>query len=93
MNDKEWLGKKEAQVLFYLDREHRPYVRELANGIASDIPYTVEIVNGLEEDGLVKRSKGSQDKRRSFVELTDAGIMIASKAQSLREDLNRFRWV
>ena len=91
MKDKEWLGKKEAQVLFYLEEEVRPYVRELANGIASDTPYTVEIVNGLEEDGLVKRSKGSQDNRRSFVELTDAGGMVASKAQSLREDLKRVR--
>ena len=47
------------------------------------------ILGRLEKNGLVKRTRGSQDRRSVLVELTEAGSRLVDEAPSLLQD--RFR--
>jgi DNA-binding MarR family transcriptional regulator len=61
-------------------------MRELAAELVTDKPYVTQIVDNLEEMGLVTRSISAEDRRRRIVTLTEPGRVAAERAEEI---LNR----
>jgi DNA-binding MarR family transcriptional regulator len=58
-------------------------MRELAAELVTDKPYVTQIVDSLEEVGLVTRSVSPEDRRRRIVTLTESGRAAAERAQEI----------
>ena len=54
-------------------------MRELAQRILTDAPYTTILVDDLEERGLVTRTVNPDDKRTKIVAITEAGRQAAGR--------------
>ena len=61
-------------------------MRELAAELVTDKPYVTQIVDNLEEMGLLTRSISAEDRRRRIVTLTEPGRLAAERAEEI---LNR----
>jgi DNA-binding MarR family transcriptional regulator len=61
-------------------------MRELAAELVTDKPYVTQIVDNLEEMGLLTRSISAEDRRRRIVTLTEPGRVAAERAEEI---LNR----
>jgi DNA-binding MarR family transcriptional regulator len=61
-------------------------MRELAAELVTDKPYVTQIVDNLEEMGLVTRSVSPEDRRLRIVTLTEPGRAAAERAEEI---LNR----
>lgn len=58
-------------------------IRELADGLGTDAPYTTIVVDDLEQRGLVERSVDPRDRRRRIVTATPAGTALARRAAEI----------
>ncbi|HET9170457.1 MAG TPA: MarR family transcriptional regulator [Actinospica sp.] len=61
-------------------------MRDLAAELVMDKPYTTQIVDALEERGLVVRTVDARDRRCRIVSLTDEGRAAAERSEEI---LNR----
>lgn len=59
-------------------------MRELANGLATDPPYTSVVVDDLARRGLVTRSIHPDDRRAKVVAITAAGAECAATAAEIQ---------
>jgi DNA-binding MarR family transcriptional regulator len=76
------LGAGRGKVLFQL--RHGPMtLRQLADIIGADAPYTTLIVDKLEAHGLVERRPHPEDRRRKLVTLTAAGHEAIATADAI----------
>jgi DNA-binding MarR family transcriptional regulator len=57
--------------------------QELARLMGKAPPLMVPALDALEAKGLVERRRSAQDRRRSVVELTDAGREVLAKADAV----------
>jgi DNA-binding MarR family transcriptional regulator len=65
---------REHWVLVYLaDRDEQPTQQEMAEELAIDRSEVVRLVDGLEENGLVSRSRDPDDRRKYRLAVTEAG--------------------
>lgn len=76
------LGAGRGKVLFRL-RQGPMTLRELAEVIGADAPYTTLVVDKLEAHGLVRRDVHPEDRRRKLVTLTDAGREAIAAADAI----------
>jgi DNA-binding MarR family transcriptional regulator len=76
------LGAGRGKVLFRL-RGGPLTLRELAEVIGADAPYTTTIVDKLEEHGYVERLPHPEDRRRKLVTLTPAGHEAIALADAI----------
>ena len=68
----------------------RPTIRELASRLFIQHHSAVELVNRLENAGMISRQPGVPDRREVFVRLTPAGRAILRKlARTHRDELER----
>ncbi|NKQ54604.1 MarR family transcriptional regulator [Amycolatopsis sp. K13G38] len=58
-------------------------MRELAEELLTDRPYTTLLVDDLETRGLVARSVHPQDRRCKVVTVTEEGAQVAAKANRI----------
>lgn len=58
-------------------------MRELAQQIMTDAPYTTILVDDLEARGLVTRTINPDDKRTKIVTITEAGRLAAKQADAI----------
>ena len=58
-------------------------MRDLATRLAMDKPYLTQIVDALEERGLVVRTIDARDRRCRIVSLTDEGRAAAVRAEEI----------
>jgi DNA-binding MarR family transcriptional regulator len=58
-------------------------MRELAALLVTDKPYLTQIVDALEERGLVLRTVDEQDRRRRIVTLTESGREAALRSEEV----------
>ena len=58
-------------------------IRELADRLQVDAPYTTVVVDDLERRGLVQRSVDSRDRRRRIVTVTPEGTRQAAEADRI----------
>lgn len=76
------LGAGRGKVLFRL-RQGPMTLRELAEAVGADAPYTTLVVDKLEAHGLVRREVHPQDRRRKLVTLTDGGREAIATADAV----------
>jgi DNA-binding MarR family transcriptional regulator len=76
------LGAGRGKVLFRL-RDEALTLRQLADFIGADAPYTTVIVDKLEAHGLVERLPHPEDRRRKLVTLTPAGRQAIATADAI----------
>ena len=58
-------------------------MRELAAALVTDKPYMTQIVDALEERGLVLRTVDERDRRCRIVSLTEAGREVALRSEEV----------
>jgi DNA-binding MarR family transcriptional regulator len=65
---------------------------ELANRVSLSQGTVTDILNRLEQRGLIRRLRDTQDRRRVFVEATDDGLALAEQSPPLLQEsfLQRF---
>jgi len=73
-------------VLGRLDREGPGSISDLAAADRMRPQSMAQTVRDLEDTGLVSRRPDPGDRRRSFVELTPAGLEILQSTRAARED-------
>jgi DNA-binding MarR family transcriptional regulator len=61
-------------------------MRELAESLAVDAPYTTVVVDDLEERGLAERRSDPADRRRRIVAVTTEGRRLARKAWQILDE-------
>jgi len=61
-------------------------MRELAESLAVDAPYTTVVVDDLEERGLAERRSDPADRRRKIVAVTTEGRRLARKAWRILDE-------
>ena len=76
------LGAGRGKALFQL-RDQPLTLRQLADAIGADAPYTTTIVDKLEAHGLVERLPHPDDRRRKLVTLTPAGQQAIATADAI----------
>ena len=83
------LMPRQFQLLGLLDDDGPMGQRELGQAMATDPSILVTLLNPLEADGFVARTRDPVDRRRHVVTLTDAGrrqLERAAEAQREAED-------
>jgi DNA-binding MarR family transcriptional regulator len=83
------LMPRQFQLLGLLDDDGPMGQRELGQAMATDPSILVTLLNPLEADGFVARTRDPADRRRHVVTLTDAGrrrLERAAEAQREAED-------
>lgn len=83
-NNRGDVSDSQLSVLFHLEQSGPLSPSELATREHVTPPSMNRTVNGLEEAGLVTRSKSSGDARRVDVELTPAGTALLLETRRLR---------
>ena len=58
-------------------------MRDLAHALATDKPYITQIVDALEQRGLVTRSVDTRDRRCRIATLTEAGRETALRSEEM----------
>lgn len=61
-------------------------IGELATSISLSQATVTTILDRLEQEGLVKRERSEQDRRKVFVRLTDAGLAVLERAPELLQE-------
>jgi DNA-binding MarR family transcriptional regulator len=63
-----------------------PTIGEVAERLCVEHHTTVGLVDKLEERGLVRRERGTEDRREVFLELTTSGAVLLRKLSALHRD-------
>jgi DNA-binding MarR family transcriptional regulator len=74
------LKPRHLRLLVLVDRAGELYQRELAGQLGMDPGNLVGILDSLEADGLVARTRGVGDRRQRLVSLTPSGRRLLSRA-------------
>ncbi|HEY7266778.1 MAG TPA: MarR family transcriptional regulator [Solirubrobacterales bacterium] len=72
---------KEFVTLLYLREMTKATQKKLAKTLMLDPNNTVILLNALEENGLVERTRDPQDRRRHLVAITPKGVKALEKAE------------
>jgi DNA-binding MarR family transcriptional regulator len=72
---------KEFVTLLYLREMAKATQQSLAKALMLDANNTVILLNGLEEKGMVDRTRDPEDRRRHIVAITPKGIRALEKAE------------
>jgi DNA-binding MarR family transcriptional regulator len=76
------LRPRHLVVLTVLRDQGSPTQQALAAALQSDRTNLIGVLNELETDGLILRRRSAEDRRRHFVELTDAGTERLAQAEA-----------
>src|SRR5262245_5198296 len=72
---------KEFVTLLYLREMTKATQQRLAESLMLDANNTVLLLNGLEEKGMVERTRDPEDRRRHLVAITPTGLEAVEKAE------------
>ncbi len=81
------LGLTHPQYLVLIalwEQTERCSMGDLRRALCMDTGAVTPLVNGLEANGLLKRSRDAADERRVWVDLTDAGWALRDKVLEVR---------
>lgn len=76
-------------VLIALWEHGRRTMGELRNFLCMDTGTVTPLVKRMEQAGLLKRSRDTQDERRVWVDLTDAGWALRGRVAEARREVVR----
>lgn len=71
-----------AKALLHLSSGRPTPMRDLAGALRCDNSYVTSVVDGLEEQGMAKRTPHPTDRRIKVVELTDQGALVAARVRA-----------
>jgi|SRR5689334_17076643 len=72
---------KEFVALLYLRESSKATQQKLAKTLMLDANNCVILLNGLEEDGLIERTRDPEDRRRHIVAITRKGQTALERAE------------
>src|SRR5919204_376870 len=72
---------KEFVILMTLDESERVTQQKLAKTLLLDANSAVLLLSGLEDKGLIERTRDPEDRRRHIVEITPKGQKALEKAE------------
>src|SRR4051795_9565619 len=72
---------KEWVALVYVRESTRATQQKLAQTLMLDANNCVILLNGLEEQGLIERTRDPEDRRRHIVAITPKGVKALEKAE------------
>ena len=72
---------KEFVTLLYLREMTKATQQRLAESLMLDANNTVLLLNGLEEKGMVERTRDPEDRRRHLVAITPSGLKALDRAE------------
>jgi DNA-binding MarR family transcriptional regulator len=78
---------REYTTLAILATDRPASQQELARLMAKPPPVLVAVVDALEDRGLVVRRRDPRDRRRSVVEVTDAGLEVLARADEVAQQV------
>jgi len=78
---------KEFVALVYLRESGRATQQKLAETMMLDANNCVILLNGLEQDGLIERTRDPEDRRRHIVAITAKGTRALERAERELETL------
>jgi DNA-binding MarR family transcriptional regulator len=78
---------KEFVALVYLRESGKAAQAKLAETMMMDANNCVILLNGLEEEGLIARTRDPEDRRRHIVEITSKGQKALENAERKLETL------
>ena len=81
------MSDAQLAVLSTLHMHGRRTITALAERERVTAPSMTSMINGLEEQGYVRRTADEEDRRRVQVEITDAGTAIVVDTIQRRDDL------
>lgn len=81
------MSDAQLAVLATLRMHGRRTITSLAERERVTAPSMTNMINGLEEQGLVVRTPDAEDRRRVQVDITDAGIAIVAETIHRRDEL------
>ena len=73
------ITKSEFLMIKFLNNSNNILVKELADQLSLSNSTIVERLNSLEEVGMIKRERNSQDRRKVTISLTDKSMKIVNK--------------
>jgi DNA-binding MarR family transcriptional regulator len=76
----------QLHVLMLLQERGRMMVSELAGLLRISMPSASSIVDRIEENGLVERTRDAADRRVVYVEITDRGRALAEDLMGLKRE-------
>ncbi len=80
-------GHAHRVALVYLRESGRATQQKLAETMMMDANNCVILLNGLEDEGLIARTRDPEDRRRHIVEITPKGYKALEKAEQELETL------
>ena len=88
----EGLSPTQVQVLCFLAQAHPDYrgVNAIAKRFSVAPATASRVIDNLEEKGLVRRTRGAEDRRRVQVELTPSGRKTAQRIGALSRKLEDY---
>lgn len=86
MADPEIQGLTVTQIkaLIYLYDNGERSMSELAAGLAVSLPSASELIDRLDDRGLVRRTVDPADRRRVLIDLTDAAVGFGRRLHDMR---------
>jgi MarR family transcriptional regulator, organic hydroperoxide resistance regulator len=81
------ITSSQLQGLIYILRHQGTSIGDLAEGLSISHPAAVKLVSRLERKSLVAREESEQDRRVSYVRLTELGKVLTEKTQSTRLEI------
>jgi DNA-binding MarR family transcriptional regulator len=79
------IGVRHYAVLAVLEATGAPSQRTIADTLSIDRATVVALVDDLEEQGLVQRTRSRQDRRANAVRLTEEGQQLLERAHALMD--------
>src|SRR5262245_33649059 len=76
----------EARVLYELAHRERPTAREIAQGLRLDRGYLSRILQRLQKDGLLERTRSREDARSVLLSLTAKGRRTMATLEARSDD-------
>ncbi len=80
------LSVAQAKAVALLYHNGELTIGEIAAGLGIRMPAASELIDRLEERGLVSRSVDPADRRRTIIELTDEALDVAVRMHDLRRN-------
>ena len=84
------LSASSAEVLLTLDQGGPMVQRQISESLRCTPRYVTALIDGLEADGLVKRSRHPTDRRATLVSLTRRGSAAAARLVAERQQAARW---
>ncbi|MBD3317455.1 MAG: MarR family transcriptional regulator [Chitinivibrionales bacterium] len=76
-------NRTQLKALIILNRMRRPTMTMLSTSLDLQKGSTTGLVDGLENQGLVRRCRDQEDRRSIVLELTEQGTRIAEKSETM----------